>query len=336
MDKWKSVLKGDASGWLLEESNPFVRYHALRWLLDKPDDDPEVIQTSQAIAASETIRKILKNQRPEGYWGSKPQAHSGTKNQLLVLTWLGYHDNGVAKNAMDYRIKGCLMQDGAYGLEYKEQWVFLPCHGSELLRQMLYFSYADDPRTRNLLNWLLRIQEPDGVWPCISKVKPFPCLWATGDVLRALDDLPASWNTPPVIEARRRTVELFLNSRLCYYKKIKPDKRWFQFGYPLQWDTDILEMLELVAAYVSPDDPRIQEGLKLILDKQDQNGRWPREKYPKGGLWIDKVVPQEQIGEPSKWVTLHAMSMLKRLYSEGKKIYDEESFPTLFLPPTQG
>jgi hypothetical protein len=72
--------------------------------------------------------------------------------------------------------------------------------------------------------------------------------------------------------------------------------------------------LGLVAPYASPDDERIQESLHIILSKQDESGRWPCETQPKGGKWIEKFVPLEEIGQPSKWVTLHALRMLKRLY----------------------
>ena len=49
MGAWKSLLNADPTDWLLEDSNRHVRYFTLRWLLDKPDDDAEVIATSKMI-----------------------------------------------------------------------------------------------------------------------------------------------------------------------------------------------------------------------------------------------------------------------------------------------
>jgi hypothetical protein len=103
---------------------------------------------------------------------------------------------------------------------------------------------------------------------------------------------------------------------LYQYGKAKPSQRWFEFGFPLQWDTDILEVLGLLAPYIAPDEERIQPGLSLILEKQDDTGRWPCEKHPKGGGWMKKYFDFDEIGQPSKWVTLHAMKMLKTLYEE--------------------
>jgi hypothetical protein len=76
-------------------------------------------------------------------------------------------------------------------------------------------------------------------------------------------------------------------------------------------------VLDLLAPCVAPDDERIQEGLGA--GGAGQKGRWPCEKHPKGGRWMQKFVALEEIGQPSKWVTLHALKMLKTLYS-GKEV----------------
>ena len=316
MTDWKSILNGDATEWLLEESNPSVRYFTLRWLLDKAEGDAEVVEASHAIARSSAVIKILKKQKPEGYWGSDPRPHHGTRGYLLLLRWLGFRGNDAVNKAMDYRIEGCLMEDGAYGMELKERMVKLPCHGADMLRLMLWFGYEHDVRTRKLLDWLISIQEDAGIWPCVSKLRPFSCMWATAVVLRAYRELPKVWITSEVEASRDQAVEMFLNANLSQYGKGKPSPRWFEFGFPLQWDSDVLEVLELIAPHVHPDDERIQEGLDLVMSKQDNNGCWPCEKHPKGGRWMGRFVELVEIGGPSKWVTLHAMRMLKSLYDK--------------------
>ena len=44
MPVWKKYLHADPIEWLLEsdDKNPSIRYFALRYLLDKPEQDPEV------------------------------------------------------------------------------------------------------------------------------------------------------------------------------------------------------------------------------------------------------------------------------------------------------
>ncbi len=319
MSDWKSWLRGDATEWLLEESNPSVRYFALRWLCDQPEQSSEVVRARQAIAQSTPVRKIIESQRPEGYWGSERHCHKGTRGPLMLLLWLGAPENKQIRKAMDYRMSGCLLPSGAYGMEWNGHWFLAPCHGAEMLTLMLRYGYASDPRTRQLLHWLVSLPEPDGVVPCVAKRNPFPCMWATADLLRAWRDLPPRWVTARVKQARERAVELFLNSNLCQYHQRKVDPRWHQFGFPLAFTSDILDVLESVAPYVSRTDARIQTPLEMILAKQDEWGRWPCEKHPRGaasaGKWIERYIALEEIGTPSKWVTLHALRTLRRLYA---------------------
>jgi len=49
MVNWKSRLKGDPIDWLLEDDNPSVKYFTLIDLLEKNNDDSEVIQTKKNI-----------------------------------------------------------------------------------------------------------------------------------------------------------------------------------------------------------------------------------------------------------------------------------------------
>ncbi len=84
MSDWKNLLNSDPTDWLLEESNPSIRYYTLRWLLDLPESDPDVSFAVQSIAQSAPIQKLLSRQRPEGYWGSDDRPHHGTKRFLLL------------------------------------------------------------------------------------------------------------------------------------------------------------------------------------------------------------------------------------------------------------
>ncbi len=297
----------------MEDSDPSIKYFTYRWILDKPEEDPEVVSETKAIANSEPIKKLLRGQKPEGYWGSDARPHHGTQGNLQLLMWLGYPGDEAVRRALEYRINGCLLEDGAYGIELKGRMVKLPCHGAMLLQQMLWFGYENDPRTHALFDWLVQVQGEDGVWPCVSKKNPFSCLWATADVLRVYQDLPADWITPQLEKSRNLAIEQFLHSGIYKYGKSKPSPRWLQFGFPLRFDSDILEVLMLIAPHIDPDEPRIQTGLDIILEKQDDQGRWPCEKHPKGGRWMQKYITFEEIGQPSKWVTLHAMKLLKNL-----------------------
>ena len=79
--------------WLLEKENPSVRTLALRHLLGRNEQDPELVEARAAIASMPQVRAILGAQFPRGYWikpdrGYSPR-HKATIWQLIALADLG-------------------------------------------------------------------------------------------------------------------------------------------------------------------------------------------------------------------------------------------------------
>ena len=72
---------------------------------------------------------------------------------------------------------------------------------------------------------------------------------------------------------------------------------------------DILRGLDVVTRLGYEGDERIQDALEVIMSKQGQDGRWGLEKTP-GNMHTSFGTR----GRPSKWVTLNAMRVLKRVY----------------------
>ena len=71
--------------------------------------------------------------------------------------------------------------------------------------------------------------------------------------------------------------------------------------------TDVLQNLEALTLLGYGQDTRLQSALELLLSKQDNLRRWKMEYTYNGKTWVDI----EQKGEPSKWVTLRALRVLK-------------------------
>ncbi len=318
MENWKSTLNGDPTAWLLEDSNPSVRYFALVKLLDRAEDDPEVVAAREAINESDPVREMLEAQRPQGYWGRDKRPYHGVSRELITLEHLGYQgDDERVTRAIQYLFENAQMDDGAFSSDKLDngQRGVIPCFTANAVHFLYWFGYGEDVRTQKALEYLLRTQREDDGWLCFERVKKtHACFWATAKVLRAFEILPPDRQTTEIQDARQRAIDLFLNNGLykhhSEFGKIHP--RWFNFGRPLFVSTDILEVLELLAPYVSPDDERIQEGLQIVLGKQDEHGRWPAER----SIRVSKHWPIgfEPEGQLSKSVTLHALDFLKRLY----------------------
>jgi len=322
-ENWVDLLRGDSTVWLMEEGNPSARYFTLVKLLRQPRDDSAVITARQSIAESEPVLRILNAQRPHGYWGRDKRPYHGVSKHLITLEHLGYpgDDQRVGK-AIEYLFEHAQMEDGAFTageLEGGRKGV-IPCFTANAIHLLHWFGYGQDPRTGMALDYLLRTQRDDGGWLCFERVKKtHACFWATAKALRALEALPAGLRTDQVVEAAQQAANLFLDHGLYRHHSEfgKVSTRWFEFARPLFVSTDVLEVLELVAPFVTPDDERIQEGLNLVVEKQDERGRWPTERQ----IPVIKTfpVPFEQVGQPSKWVTLHALTTLRRLYSSANQ-----------------
>jgi hypothetical protein len=75
-------------------------------------------------------------------------------------------------------------------------------------------------------------------------------------------------------------------------------------------NTDILEILGIMARLGCRDE-RMKEAVDLLISKQDGQGRWKLESTFNGRVQVNI----EQKGKPSKWITLNALSVLKRFHS---------------------
>lgn len=103
-------MKESPIDWLLEKTNPSVRYFTLRDILGKGEDDPQVVAAKQAIPASKVVKKIFGRQNPEGYWEEPANPyHPKYKSsywQIIILGQLGMgRSDGRVRNACEYIFK---------------------------------------------------------------------------------------------------------------------------------------------------------------------------------------------------------------------------------------
>ncbi len=96
MTDWKSTLRSDPTIWLLETACPPIRYRVLTELLDRPKDDPLVVQTHREALAYGPALKLQRSQRKDGTWGGRIHAGDARKlepsleNGLLLLYEYGW------------------------------------------------------------------------------------------------------------------------------------------------------------------------------------------------------------------------------------------------------
>lgn len=120
MTTWQAALRADPLDWLLGSEDPAVRHLALRQLLDREADDPDVTASRRLAMAADPIAAILAAQETEGYW-EKPgpgyaTKYRGTVWQLIFLDQLGAdpEDQRVGR-AREYVLSHSQAENGGFG-----------------------------------------------------------------------------------------------------------------------------------------------------------------------------------------------------------------------------
>ena len=324
-------MNDETLSWLLEKENPSVRLFALTTLLDRPQDDSEVLEAKAAIMREGLVPKILSRQNGDGSWGVPERLYSdkysGTVWTLLTLAELGADGgNDRVRSASEFIFTrsqnsescGFSVGSGAKTGRGNASGV-IPCLTGNMAFSLIRLGYAEDPRLQSAIDWIVRYQRTDdstdnppmgGLYDryegCFGK---HTCFMAVAKTLKALAALPPESRSPEIRSKITELAEFFLIHHI--YKKshnlnevAKPG--WLKFGFPLMYQTDVLEILSLFAN-LGIHDPRLSEALDAVRAKQTVSGWWNLENTFNGKTTVDI----EKKGAPSKWITLRALRVLK-------------------------
>ncbi|MBU7014539.1 MAG: nitrogen fixation protein NifH [Theionarchaea archaeon] len=324
-----SLLKGNPEEWLLEEENPSVRYWTLRDIYGKDENDPDVRLAREQIMESYPVTEILKNQQPGGFWVAKEDPYlpkyRATHHQLLILSELGASPSEEIQNTVDLLFEIYQYDSGRFDWKVlktargrSSSLIDGECLTGNIVRALIHFGYLHHERTQKALQFLVRVHETG--WPCraypIDRKKVFPenCYMGGVKPLIALSMVPEEERTAEMKEIIEKEVEIYLENEIFMYLKDergrrKPKPGWTRFGFPLFYQSDALEVLDVLTK-LGVRDERMQKAVDLVLSKQSENGRWNLENTFNGKMWVDI----EEKGRQSKWITLKAVRVLNRFY----------------------
>jgi hypothetical protein len=334
MDTLSSVLKADSTSWLLERDNPSVRYFTLIDIRDKSENDPEAAKAKEEIMKVGLVPEILTKQNTKGYWENPESLYSakykGTVWQLMILAELGADKEHksvekacefILENSQDPESGGFSMHLSSKtgGGRHSE---VIPCLTGNMVWSLIRLGYLEDSRVKQGIHWITTYQRfDDGIadpakgWPydrfeiCWGK---HSCHMGVVKSLKALAEIPAERRSKDVINTIEKGTEYMLVHHI--YKRSHDLSRvskpgWLRFGFPLMYQTDVLEVLGILTK-LGCKDRRMQEAVDLVVSKQDDQGRWKLEN-----TFNDRFqVEIEEKGKPSKWVTLKAVTSLKKFF----------------------
>jgi hypothetical protein len=280
------------------------------------------------------VPRILAKQNENGSFGVPEDfylrcKYHGTVWTAIVLAELGANGNDeriqklaafLIANSQDQASGGFAVQSGPRG--GGDHAKVIPCLTGNMLYSLLRFGkLPDDPAVKSAIDCITTYQRfDDGVpqapqgWPytrfpnCYGK---HTCFMGVVKSLKALAEIPAEARTGAVKLTIARGAEFLLIHHL--YKRSSNlsqvgNKRWLNLNFPRMYNTDYLEMLNILVR-LGYCDERMQDAAVLLISGQDKDGRWHMGKSYNSRL----LVSVEKDGKPSKWLTLQALSVLKGL-----------------------
>jgi hypothetical protein len=335
-ERWLAALRGDPRSWLLDAARPAVRQLALRWLEDRPADDPEVSAARTAATTLPPIAPILEGQAPEGWWvkpgpGYSPK-YTATVWSLIFLEQLGADpDDPRIAGGCEYVLAHTPTAAGGFGCSGAARAdrppppsSVLHCLNGNLLRALIAFGHLEDPRVGAAIDWEARailggsgaprffLSGTSGRGFACGVNEGLPCAWGAVKALRGLAAIPLARRTPAVEAAIEAGVDLLLSvdpATAAYPAGWGGtiSRAWFKLGFPSGYVADILQVAEVLAELGRARDPRLAGLAGRVLARQDDRGRWRNEYAYRGRLWADVDAP----GQPSPWVTLRACRVLR-------------------------
>ncbi|HXY47154.1 MAG TPA: hypothetical protein VEK13_04585 [Thermoplasmata archaeon] len=314
--------------WLLEPSQPSIRYLTLTQVMGRRESDPEVRAARAEIPHDPWVREILSRRNPAGWWvrdgGRMEPRFLGTHWNMLALADLGatLEIPEVRASCEYWMAKSPLVGGGVGGLGKGKGH---HCFTANMARALIRLGFGDDARVRHTMEWLVKTAHPKGGWTCrFSSDGP-----ATSRTLDAWEGLGAfavypreKWSSGmrSVVE---RTAEYYLEREL--HQQGDRYEPWYRFHWPTHYYYDLLVGLDCLTALGYGNDRRLGYALDLLRSKQRKDGKWnldatQTDPDSESARWFaqhpeKRPVPLtfEEPGQPSKMITLRARTVLSRV-----------------------
>jgi len=309
--------------WLTDDSQPAVKYLAMRDLLEA--DAGELAEAQEGIASQGWVKDILSSQLPQGLWASPETLYvpkyKSTNWMLLVLA-----DLGVTKEAPQVRkaaeiwMRRFAKADGGFGMDGSKTSHL--CVVGNTARALVLFGYEDHAPVKKSFEWMASHASHLGGWSCFGSGRNLDS-W---EPLSAFAVYPRQKWSRSMKDAVEKGAEFYLEREL----HIQGDhyEPWYRFHYPVHYYYDLLVGLDLLTSLGYGGDPRLRHALDHLKRKRRPDGRWNldaihpdvegnmAEWYAKHPKKVPVPLALEEVGKPSRIVTLRALKVLKRVEAQ--------------------
>lgn len=300
----------DVIEWLLE-GDVAVQFQTKRDLLDSVDST-----LNRRIATEGQGAAVLAARGASGHWGRgfyQPKWTSSHYTLLELKNLAIDRRNALAAETVGLILRDEKGKDG--GLNPARQ--AMPsdvCVNGMALNYAAYFG-GDAEQLESIVDFVLGQQLPDGGFNCRrnragarhSSVHTTVC------VIEGITEYARSgyrYRVPELLLARADAIEFLLRHRLYRSERTGAPMRpeFTRLHHPARWHFDILRGLDALADAGTPHDDRMDDALAVIARRQRPDRTWAANRgYP--GL---THVPSDAPGQPSRWITLMALRILRR------------------------
>ncbi len=268
-ERWTALLGADPRAWLLESEEPAARWIALTHLLDRPGDDPDVVEAHDAVVGDDEVRCYV-GALPtwdvdSGLSGHNSPGFAPNQLNLLADMGIGASDDPRIEELLDAMLEhqdaeGRFQSFGRLRRLPEPIWSSLLCDTHAITEVLVRFGRTDDARViRSLERMAADIsQTSQGMaWPCVPHAptgfrgpgrKNDFCPQVTLEGLRALARLPDSRRPSNILEVAGVALRAW---------RVRGDEKPYMFGHGRQFKTvkwptfwyDIYEALDTLGRY---------------------------------------------------------------------------------------
>ena len=282
--------------WLLESSDPAVRYRTLTELLNTQSDD-DVMAAKKSLVLSENVKSAL----------------------VFFEVGKAYTDAYAFSALAEYGLTRRDLDIDQHVEKYITQYGFADgCGEGFLLRNLVMLGYADHPKVKSELAAVLATQQSDGGYPCISKnpkikkpnVPHKSCFQMSTSYLLLIAELHKQGM---VCSQSSALIEYFLGRDVLFRHdnpvQVVKAEMGTTFHPPVATRIGLHQILYSLAVLDKASDPRCDRAWSLLENRCGPDG-----KYVIDGSLTKPYIKTEKPKKANKWVTFYAL--LAKKYSQ--------------------
>ena len=312
------MVDGALLGWLLD-ADPSLRWQVERDLEGEPED---VWRATRARVPAEGFgAQLLSHQDEDGQWAGGAYFPAGSTQEepgqpWTATTWSlsALREWGVEATALRPDTAGLLARNARW--EYDD----LPYWGGEVDACVNAHTLANGAwlgaDVSAVADWFVEHRLADGAWNCMwvegSRRSSFHS--TLNSLVGILDHEVRTGGSPALRQARHSGEEHLLQRGLMRRLSTgEVHEPWAtHFAHPYRWYYSVLRAADYFRTASLHDgrrpDDRMADAVELIRSARNADGTWHQQLRHEGRTWFDV---DSGPGEPSRWLTFHALRVLR-------------------------